>query len=347
MRSRKLRVGMIGAGGISHLHCQGWSRLKGCELVAVSDIDRAAAARRAEEFDIPDVEPTAKKLIARRDIDVVDIVVPNRFHRPYAVAALEARKHVYCEKPLAVTRKDVEMMMQAAKAARRKLMAAQHMRFQADTMALKEYITRHPLGRIYYARAWYNRRRQLPVRPGFLRRRLSGGGCCVDVGVHVLDTALHLMDNFSPVSVLGVCGTHLARRPDAWSEWGAYDKKSVDVEDFAAGFVRFADGAALTLECSFMLNQKAAYEPRIDLFGTAAGAKWPDCEIYTTTSRDFVDTKIELRPGDQPHQAAIRAFAEAVCGNRPVPVPPAQTLAVTAVLEGLYRSQRLGREVKL
>jgi predicted dehydrogenase len=120
------------------------------------------------------------------------------------------------------------------------------------------------------------------------------------------------------------------------------------VEDFAAGMVRFADGAALSLECSWMLNMGPRSEGRIDLFGTEAGAKWPDCEIYTHTARDYVNTKIEVRDtGEGAHHAEIREFAEAVMGNRPVPVPPEQSRAVMAILDALYRSQKTGRQVKV
>jgi predicted dehydrogenase len=339
---------MIGAGGISRLHCEGWSRLEDCELVAITDIDKSAAARRAEEFHVPTIEANARRLIARKDIDAVDIVVPNMFHRSYTVAALESGKHVLCEKPLALKARDVDAMIAAARKARRKLMCAQHQRFSPKAQAMKDYLSRHPLGEIYYARAWYNRRRLLPCTPGFMYRNNSGGGACIDIGVHVLDLALYLMDHFEPVSVTGISVTKLARRGDAWSEWGRIDKKGIDVEDFAAGLIRFADGAALSLECSFMLNQKPRVDSRIDLFGTDAGAKWPECEYYDHTADGYVDVQIVARDtGEKAHHAEIRHFAQAVLGNRPVLVPPEQSRAVIAILEGLYRSQETGREVKL
>ena len=350
MKSRKLRVGMIGAGGISRIHCEGWTQLKGCELVAITDLSLEAAADRAEQFSIPSVEPTGRKLLARKDIDVVDVVTPNMFHKQYTVAALRAGKHVLCEKPLALSTREVDTMMSAAAKARRKLMCAQHMRFIDSSVSLKGYLKRRSLGEIYYARAWFNRRRQLPTRAGFIYKRNSGGGPCIDVGVHMLDLALHMMGNFKPTSVCGVSMNKLAKRKDSWSEWdwGLFDKKGMDVEDFAAGMIRFANGAALTLECSWMLNQKARSDQRIDLFGTRAGAKWPDCEIYDHTDNDYADTKIEVRKtGTEPHCEAIRAFAEAVAGNRAVPVQPEQTRAVIAILAGLYKSQETGREVKL
>ena len=161
---------------------------------------------------------------------------------------------------------------------------------------------------------------------------------------------MHLMDNFEPVSVAGISVTKLARRPETWSEWdwGLFDKKGLDVEDFAAGFIRFANGAAMTLECSWMLNMKPRSEQRIDLFGTSAGARWPECEVHAHTARDYLDTRIEVRDLKQSaHHREIAAFAQSVMGNTPVPVPPEQSRAVMAVLDGLYRSQKSGREVKL
>ena len=119
------------------------------------------------------------------------------------------------------------------------------------------------------------------------------------------------------------------------------------MEDFAAGMIRFANGAALSLECSFMLNQGPKTDARIDLFGTQAGAKWPDAQYYDHTSRDYVDTKIDVREGLAAHWAEIEAFARAVMRNKPVPVPPEQSRAVIAILEGLYKSQNTGREVRL
>ncbi len=349
MKSRKLRVGIIGTGGISGLHFQGWQKLKDCEIVGVFDVDQDAAKRRAEEFSVPCVEPTAARLLAHKDIDVIDVCTPNRFHRKYTVAALKAGKHVLCEKPLALTPREVDVMIAAAKAAKRKLMCAQHQRFSADSLALKRYLAGGRLGEIYYTRTWYLRRRLLPGRPGFIYKAQSGGGPCIDIGVHILDLALHLMDNFAPVSVCGVAMTKLAKRPDAWSEWAAdYDRKGLDVEDFAAGIVRFANGAALSLECSWMLNIKPRSMQSIDLCGTEAGAKWPECEIYDHTDRDYVNTTLQVRETGEPaHHAEIRCFAEAVMGNTTIPVPPEQSRAVMAILDGLYRSQKAGREVKV
>ncbi|MCJ7543201.1 MAG: Gfo/Idh/MocA family oxidoreductase, partial [Phycisphaerae bacterium] len=138
---RLLRVGMIGAGTIAGPHCEGWAKLKDARLVAITDIRRDRAMDRAKAFAIPSVEPSAARLLRRKDIDVVDIVAPNRLHAPLTIAALRAGKHVLCEKPLALTVKDIDAMIAASVKARRKLMCAQHLRFHPATAALKDYLS--------------------------------------------------------------------------------------------------------------------------------------------------------------------------------------------------------------
>lgn len=348
-KKRKLRIGILGAGGISGVHCQAWSKLRECELVAITDINIAAAKARAAEFDIPDVVADTNGLISRKDIDVIDVVVPNRFHKKFTVAALKSGKHVLCEKPFALTAKDVDAMIAAGDKAGKKLMCAQHMRFLPAATVLKDHVSKSKIGEIYYARAWFNRRRRLPTTRGFLLKENSGGGSCIDVGVHILDLTMHLMDNFKPVSVTGISVTKLAKAKDAWSEWdwGYYDKRRLDVEDFAAGLIRFENGTALSLECSFMLHQAAQVEKRIDLFGTKGGAKWPEGQFFSDKPGEYINNQLIIPATGDGYLAEIRSFTDAILKNKPVPVKPIETRAVIAVIEGLYKSQALGREVKL
>ncbi len=348
-KKRKLRVGVLGAGGISKVHCDAWVKLPECELVAITDINAQAARARAEQFNIPDVETDPKRLISRKDIDVIDIVVPNRFHKKFTVAALQSGKHVLCEKPFALIAKDVDAMIAAATKAKRKLMCAQHMRFLPAATVLRGHISKSNLGEVYYCRAWFNRRRRLPTTRGFLLKENSGGGSCIDIGVHILDLSMHLMDNFKPVSVTGISVTKLAKAKDAWSEWdwGYYDKRRLDVEDFAAGLIRFENGTALSLECSFMLHQGPRVQRRIDLFGTKGGARWPEGQLFCDKPEEFLTKQLVVPDSGNGYLAEIRGFTDAVLKNKPVPVKPIETRAVIAVLEGLYKSQKLGREVRL
>jgi predicted dehydrogenase len=240
-------------------------------------------------------------------------------------------------------------MIAARDEAGKLLMCAQHQRFTGSAKALRAVLDEVDLGRVYYARAWANRRRGVPGWGGgsFIRKEVSGGGPTIDIGVHILDLTLHLMGNFEPVSVTGVTSDLLGKNPDLYNQWGDYDRTIFDVEDFAAGMVRFADGAALSLECSFMLNEKDP-SMRCSIFGDKAGAMWPELEIISETNKVLTDTKAaEPRKAPGGHEQECREFVQAVLGGGESPVPAEQSLAVVAILESLYKSAAAGKEVKV
>jgi predicted dehydrogenase len=103
--ARKLKVGIIGVGGIAGTHLPGWEASEDADLVAGSDIDARTLKRWAERNQIARTYQDPKDLFADPDIDIVDICTPNNYHAPLAIAAMKAGKHVICEKPLAPTRR--------------------------------------------------------------------------------------------------------------------------------------------------------------------------------------------------------------------------------------------------
>src|SRR5688572_3340495 len=169
----KLRIGLIGCGGISGVHLDGWKRIADqAEIVAVAD---PIESRRNERGDQTNVATTMRfpyfehMLKAGVKLDAIDICTPNGFHAPISIAALNAGLHVLCEKPLAKNPGEVREMIAARDRAKNKiLMTAQHMRFLNTSSHLKAYLDKHPLGEVYYCRAQFNRRRFLPGRPGFI-----------------------------------------------------------------------------------------------------------------------------------------------------------------------------------
>jgi predicted dehydrogenase len=347
----KLRIGLVGCGGISGVHLDGWKRITDrAQIVACADpIEdrrnaRGEAAGVPANMRFPYFEDMLKSGV---QLDAIDICTPNGFHAPISIAALNAGLHVLCEKPLAKNPGEVREMIAARDRAKNKiLMTAQHMRFQNNSVNLKTYIDKHPLGDVYYCRAQFNRRRFLPPRPGFLDINIAGGGPTIDIGVHILDLSLHLMGHPEPVSVTGIAPQKLAKRKDIRGWWGEWDRDAITVEDFAAGFVRFKNGAALSLECSWLANQKEAEFTKITLIGTEAGAEWPDMNIYSESAG--VTTDIHLQHPDDKvggHQKEIVAFADAVLAGQPSPVPAEQSLNVIRILDGLYRSHQSGKEV--
>ncbi|HNT86833.1 MAG TPA: Gfo/Idh/MocA family oxidoreductase, partial [Candidatus Hydrogenedentes bacterium] len=189
-----------------------------------------------------------------------------------------------------------------------------------------------------------------PTRPGFIQKKHSGGGPCIDIGVHILDLTLWMLGHPRPVAVSGVTQRRLSKQPGCYSDWGGPIPKSWDVEEFAAAMVRFANGATLVLEVAWLLHHKTTSEDmQMWLYGEKGGAHWPDNEILTTDykAKQHSNTQVLSTSGIEPHALECMAFAEAVVEGKPSPVPAEHSLDVITILDGLYRSAASGKEVRL
>ena len=340
-----LQVALIGAGAIAReQHLPAWFKLSSAQVVAVAEPSSEALAAIPAELHIGRRVGDYRRVLEDPTIDAVDICVPSALHAEVIIASLNADKHVLCEKPMATSAADAAAILKAWRASGKKLMIGQHMRFEPSVERLVGYLGRHPPGDVYYARGQWLRRRRLPGRPGFTNRALSGGGALYDIGVHVLDLAWWLMGCPRPTVASGAVFNKLAKRTDLGSEWGQWDPASFDVEDFAAGLIRFENGAALTLEASWLALQPVDEFYRVQLFGTEAGVVWPDGVISCEEERTPSDVTLSPTTGQRAHHRVIQEFARAVLDDLPVPVPPEQSATVIAMLDALYRSSATGRE---
>jgi len=348
----KLKVGIIGVGGIARTHIPGWQASTDAELVAGSDIGAEALQRFGAEHGVTKLHANPEALLSDPDIDIIDICTPNMYHAPLAIAALEAGKHVLCEKPLAPTPDDIRRMIDARDRSGKTLMTAQHFRFQGSAKAMKAELDTGALGDIYHARSWMLRRAAAPTGGGFILKEHSGGGPCIDIGVHILDLTQWFMGNPEPVAVSGVARAELAHQQGVFSQWGRQEIPGhFDVEDFAAAFVRFDNGATLVIEVSWLLHHDTQGEDmQMWLYGTDGGAHWPKCEVYESNYRTRQQYNRQLKlmdDGLEAHAQECVEFAAAVAAGGPSPVPAEQSLQVLQILDGIYRSQAQGAEVRL
>jgi len=343
---RKLRVGIVGVGGIGRdQHLPAWTKLPFAEIAGIAD--PCEEALRKAGVIVPQA-PTFrnwKEMIAHDHLDVIDICTPNALHAPIGVEALKSGKHVLCEKPLATSAAEVRALREAAQSNGRLVMAAQNLRFEPASRQLKVLIESGILGDVYYARAQWLRRRMLPPRSSFIEKRLSGGGAALDIGVHVLDLAYWFMGAPEPVSATAVVDTKLADRDDLSGAWGDWDRSRLDVEDFAAAFIRFGNGAALTLEVSWLGFQAEEEIIRLQCYGTRGGLTWPDGIVSGETNRVPWETRVKESPKKSGYAEEVCHFAEAVRCGTPSLVPVEQSLSVVRILEAIYRSGREKREV--
>ncbi len=244
-------------------------------------------------------------------------------------------------------------MIEARDRSGKLLMTAQHFRFSGISQAVKAEVDSGVLGQIYHARAWMLRRLGLPTSPTFLYKQNAGGGPTIDIGVHILDLTLWLMGHPKPVAVSGVARTELAHHEGAFTNWGGRVPvpQDMDVEDFAAAFVRFDNGATLVLEVSWLLHHNAQGEDaRVWLYGTEGGCEWPQANFMSMDYPNKQTKNMSLQMTSdtmEPHALECVEFARAVSEGLPSPVPAEHSLYVQAILDGIYRSQASGGEVKI
>ena len=198
-------VGLIGCGGISHVHSLYYASQDKVKIVALCDIIPERAEKRKNEF-FPDAKiyTDYKELLKDENIDSVDICTPNYLHSIIAVDAFAAGKHVITEKPDAVSVEEAVRMNEAAEKAGKKLFVMRNNRFVECSKYAKQFIDEGGCGKIYCGRCGWQRRRGIPGKGGwFTTKEKSGGGPLIDLGVHMIDLAIYLMGSPKPVAVSG------------------------------------------------------------------------------------------------------------------------------------------------
>jgi predicted dehydrogenase len=346
--SDAIGIGIIGSGGIAQgAHLPAYRTLQqegGVRIVAVSDINEETARSAARQFEVENVYHDYRSLLDRADIDAVSVCTPNFLHRQPTVDALLAGKHVLVEKPLAMNGAEGREMVETARRAGRKLQVGFMTRFGPGAQALKRFIDAGDMGQIYYARAQALRRRGIPAWGVFTQKDKQGGGPLIDIGVHILDLTLWLMGHPRPVSASGAAYTKFGTRSGVLGLMGQWDPLKYTVEDLGVGFVRFENGASLTLEASFAANlEKDVFTT--ELLGTEGGCSFSPLKMFFERNQTLIDATPVFLPKVNSHEAEIRAFVAAVRDDTEVPVPGEQGLMVTQVLDAIYRSAEEGREV--
>ncbi len=356
----KLRIGIIGCGGIANgKHMPALKKLSAkAEMVAFCDIIEDRAVKAAADFGIPGAEVYTDyhKLLEDKTIDVVHVLTPNRSHCEISVAALEAGKHVMCEKPMAKTAADARAMLDAARRTGKKLTIGYQNRCRPDSLLLKKAVDRGDLGDIYFAKAHAIRRRAVPTWGVFLNEYEQGGGPLIDIGTHALDLTLWMMNNYKPKAVLGQTFKKLGDQKDTGNAWGDWDPAQFTVEDSAFGFITMENGATIILESSWALNTLDVREAQTTLCGTKAGADMVDGLRFNMVDLGKQTVKTPCLAGggvaffdgaasDDPAEVEASQWLNAVLEDKQPLVLPEQALVVTEILEAIYTSAKTGQAV--
>jgi len=351
-------VGIIGTGGIAGgKHMPALSKLEGVEMTAFCDIEVAKAQAAAKRFGTPTAKVYAdyRELLKDAAIDVVHVLTPNDSHAEITIAALEAGKHVMCEKPMAKKAADARRMLEAARRTGKKLSIGYQTRQSAESQYLKKICMAGDLGEIYFAKAHALRRRAVPTWGVFLDAEKQGGGPLIDIGTHALDLTLWMMDNYEPKSVVGNTYRKLGDNEGSANAWGPWDPKQFTVEDSAFGFITMKNGATIILESSWAINLLDTTEANCTLAGTKAGADMKNgLRINGENKGTMYVQNIQTDGGGVAYfdsKGVDLAFEEAKSwinavrnGTDPV-VLPEQALVVSEILEAIYESAKTGQPV--
>lgn len=346
--SETLGVGIIGAGGIARgAHQPGFAAQPNLNIVAAADPMQGRAAQFAHEFDIPHAYTDYRDLLARDDVHVVSVGAPPFAHAEITIAALEAGKHVFCEKPMAMNAAEAQAMADAAEQAGRTLAIDFQTRFSRDARRAHDLIAGGRLGAPNFARATMLRQAGVPTWGTFTSKAANGGGALIDIGVHALDRALYVLGHPTPLSVWGAIGRPFGNRSDVTNRWGAWDPSNYDVDDYAFAGIRFEGELILLLECSWILRIGQSVE-RLSVSAADGGLEISPLRVFHDRdgfhSTETYDTGGETR---KQHEISIADFIHAVrTGGQPT-VTAAQGVTVTRIVDAIYRSAEERTEIPL
>jgi len=261
----KLRIGMVGYKFMGKAHSNAYRALPMFfpasikpEMKAICGRDAEAVEEARAQFGWESAETDWRTLVSREDIDLIDINAPSDAHKEIALAAAHAGKHLFCEKPLALTLDDAREMLQAAESAGVKHMIGFNYRFAPAVQLAKKLIAEGRIGHIYHIRALFLQ--DWIIDPSFplvwrLQKKVAGSGSLGDLGAHSIDLARFLVGEFQ--EVIGMSDTFVKQRPVAAAMTGLSAKGSgdaplgdVDVDDATLFLARFANGALGSFEAT-------------------------------------------------------------------------------------------------
>ena len=359
----KLRIGVIGAGSIATAHLDAYAAHPDVDLIAIADINLDRARAVADRYGAARAYDDAHELLAADDIDGVSICTWNDTHALWAIAAIEAGKHVLVEKPLSRTVAEAVEIEKAAASSDRVVQVGFVRRHSPNCQVLKSFIDAGELGEMYYAETASLRRRGVPQWGMFHMKEHNAGGPIYDLGVHALDALLWIMGNPKVVAVSGQTYTKLANQDEglktSLADSGAplgvfdvrpYDYREFDVEDMAAGFLRLETGATVSIKTSWAANIPEGMGGTF-ILGTRGGLRMRPLTLIRNLGSYQVDV-IPKVPQDPNiafygHWKETAHMLNVIRGEEEMMIKREEVLNVIRALDGLYQSALEGREVCL
>jgi predicted dehydrogenase len=347
---RKVKIGIIGVGTIGSVHAEAYVKVPDAQVVALCDILPERLQEKGKRHSVTRLFEKYQDLLADPEIEAVSICVPNRMHAPIAIDAFKAGKHVLLEKPMAMSQKEGRAIVSARDAAKKVLTMGMVRRQSPDAEIVKAAIDSGKLGEIYQIRIRLIRRRGIPGLGGwFTTKGESGGGGLIDIGVHFFDLAMWTTGLWNPTRVSAKVYSKFGSPMQDYhyiSMWAGPPKfdGTFDVDDYAAGIVRFGDKATLSFEVAWAANAKD--EQMLEILGTKGGlVVGGDTVLLTEVDNLMADIKLNYNKDGGGFPQEMAKFVAAVKGEGEPPATGEQGIIAMRLIDAIYASSAQNAEV--
>lgn len=356
----KLRIGIVGTGGIAHAHMKPYMTFGDVEIVGACDIVPGKAREFLDKYGLekaPAFE-SVYDLIKNVQMDGASVCTYNTTHAECAIALLESGIHVLCEKPMSFTLAEAVDMVRASKKANKFLTIGFQPRYDFMRKKVDDIIASGALGKVYYVQSGGGRRRGIPAGT-FVDKAKAGYGCLGDIGCYSIDECLHAIKYPKPLTVSAIATNYFGKNPKYWP--GA---DTFDVDDFSVALVRMEGDVTYVFKQSWAMHADTlgdtlwlGTEGAIKILNTQDELKRPSRVMYfTDVNGQHIDSYVlptipfNAYEGSSPVDiwpAKMRGFVDALLTGGPAPVPGEEILYNQAICDGIYRSSKLKREVEI
>ena len=334
-----LKAAIIGGGHIADQnHIPALKQLPdNVQIIAVCGRDINKAKALAEKHNIPHAFDNTEDLYKTCGPDLIINCTPNNLHYQYTIQALKNDCHVFCEKPPAMTAAEAREMAELAKE-KGKVLAYNFQRRQtSEYLLLKKYFQQGQLGEVYHIKANYLRRRGIPGWGNFTNKTIQGGGALIDLGVHILDLALGLMEYQAPEKIVANIHDFIGRTGGKGLK-GQWDPEKFDVEDACFAYLTFPGNKSIALSCSFALNQKEEEIINLEVFGSKAGVNLKPFSIQTEVAGELADINFPHLEDVDTQLKNTEAFIHAVLGKESNIATAKEGAILQEIIEKIYLS---------
>lgn len=343
----KKKVAIIGGGQIAEtVHVPFYRNRIETEIVAVVDRNAKKASDFAKRNNIPSYYTDTKEMLEKERPDIVSICTPNRFHYEYTLLSLNYGCDVICEKPPAITASEAYEMYKLAEEKHCILAYNFHHRFAEDVKILKQQFSDGVLGDVYVIKVKALRRSGVPGWGSFTNKTIQGGGPLIDIGVHMLDAALYILDYPKVKKVTAKMYKKIANQKSSGT-LGKWDPDKYEVEDSLFGFIELENGGLIQLETSFALNMKESSIMNVEFFGDRAGATLFPAQVYTDKDGELVSLLFKESSNENRHFKSMEAFVDKCLGKEVMIADGYQGYLIQKVVESLYQSAEKGEAINL